>query len=1052
MSRTRSVFVNGAVFIGLMILFPAVISAGTYSGGVGTAEDPYKISTVADWQELMATSADWDKNFILLNDIDFAGIDLTPVAPDIDAADPFNEFQGTPFSGTFDGQDRFLRNVNLHLPDLDYVGLFGHVDLTGEIRNLHVEAFGIGRSYVGGIVGINSGLISSCSASGTLEGSGQVGGVAGGNRGWLLTSYSTCDVTAIDRDPEYLYDGRDAGGLVGINIGGITECFAMGSVQGVLYSGGLVGTNHWGTITSCYAAGNVSGMYHSGCLAGAHRRGTLQFCYASGSVYADYYSGGLFSFYEHPTTKSCFFDMETSGISSSSFGKTTAEMKTLSTFTNASWDFGGESANGTAEVWDILESVDYPRLAWETSKGIRISTHSIRKEIFEGDGISVLPPIRLYNYGHEMIPWIAEIDPACDWLQIGRKEGGIAARGEDELRSVVDPAGFPGGEYSCTLILRNTDTGEELGRIIVSLNVIGPILQISQTDFQFQAPVPSIKPKTQFLTLRNTGGGVLQWNMELPQDCPWLWVNPSEGVLRSGESRSIDLGADPTGLAEESFECLMTLSTAGMPGDPQTLKVGLCIGGGCGELSSGYGGGSGTVEDPFQIWTVEHWKIWMNGDPNETENQSFILMADLDLQGVDMKPIEKIGYEAVFDGNGHTIRNIVMHRLGTNYNTGLIGENGGLIRNLKLENVDIVGDRYVGSLVAISGGLVESCASSGTVTGNMIVGGLVGYNPYGTILSCHSRGTVIGLTYSGYTGGLTGLNYKGTIAFSYSTCEVMGKREVGGFAGENHRGSIFACFAGGKVTGIELVGGFVGLQSRKPGMPYISSCYATGDVQGTSWVGGFSGFVGYVIYEWPPSNVSLDSVSSGNTLDPELDASSPEEIDGLDPMALLNVDETVTISDSIAFCFSTGKVTGTEYVGGLVGSISQVQTVGASFWDTETSGTAISAGGTGWTTAEMKTKATFTDAGWDFVGESANGTADVWRMCANGVDYPRLSWEFSQGGDMACPDGVALEDLLYLAGRWMASVPETVGAADGNGDGKVDMVDLAILASDWMRE
>jgi len=100
----------------------------------------------------------------------------------------------------------------------------------------------------------------------------------------------------------------------------------------------------------------------------------------------------------------------------------------------------------------------------------------------------------------------------------------------------------------------------------------------------------------------------------------------------------------------------------------------------------------------------------------------------------------------------------------------------------------------------------------------------------------------------------------------------------------------------------------------------------------------------------------------------------------------------------------------------------------------------------------MKTISTFTDAGWDFVGESKKGTKDVWRMCADGVDYPRLSWEFSGGGDMDCPDGVTLEDLLYLAGRWMASTPATFGAADANADGRVDLLDLAILSENWGRE
>ena len=49
-------------------------------------------------------------------------------------------------------------------------------------------------------------------------------------------------------------------------------------------------------------------------------------------------------------------------------------------------------------------------------------------------------------------------------------------------------------------------------------------------------------------------------------------------------------------------------------------------------------------------------------------------------------------------------------------------------------------------------------------------------------------------------------------------------------------------------------------------------------------------------------------------------------------------------------------------------------------------------GGTGKTTAEMHTAKTFLDAGWDLVGETANGTEDIWKI-AEGLDYPRLGWE-----------------------------------------------------------
>jgi len=84
-------------------------------------------------------------------------------------------------------------------------------------------------------------------------------------------------------------------------------------------------------------------------------------------------------------------------------------------------------------------------------------------------------------------------------------------------------------------------------------------------------------------------------------------------------------------------------------------------------------------------------------------------------------------------------------------------------------------------------------------------------------------------------------------------------------------------------------------------------------------------------------------------------------------------------------------VSGSSGVGGLVGH-NLWGTITASFWDTQTSGQAKSAGGTGKTTAEMQKAKTFLDAGWDFVGETKNGTADIWWIL-EGKGYPRLWWE-----------------------------------------------------------
>jgi hypothetical protein len=133
------------------------------------------------------------------------------------------------------------------------------------------------------------------------------------------------------------------GGLAGHNYfrGSLTQCHSSGAVSGdVDEIGGLVGTN-WGSIAASYSTGMVSGGRDAGGLAGSNPYGSVD---------------------------SCFWDTQTSGQTTSAggTGKTTAEMQVASAFLDAGWDFVGETANGTEDIWWILEGQDYPRLWWET--------------------------------------------------------------------------------------------------------------------------------------------------------------------------------------------------------------------------------------------------------------------------------------------------------------------------------------------------------------------------------------------------------------------------------------------------------------------------------------------------------------------------------------------------------------------------------------------------------------------------------------------------------------------------------------------------------------
>ena len=103
----------------------------------------------------------------------------------------------------------------------------------------------------------------------------------------------------------------------------------------------------------------------------------------------------------------------------------------------------------------------------------------------------------------------------------------------------------------------------------------------------------------------------------------------------------------------------------------------------------------------------------------------------------------------------------------------------------------------------------------------------------------------------------------------------------------------------------------------------------------------------------------------------------------------------------------------------------------------------------------MKTLFTFTSAGWDFTNETTNGTSDYWRMCVDGMYYPRLNWQ-SPDGDLACPDGVDFVDFAYFAALWATTGCDSsnnfCGGTDMDSSGKVDIDDLAIFAANWLWE
>ena len=174
----------------------------TENPGEGTTANPYQIGTAGQLESLSDHPELWDKHFVLSADVDMTGRTYARalIAPDMDDTRG-GGFQGTPFSGSFQGQGHSIRYLTIRSEDVahDYAGLFGMIASGGRIDNLNVLdvdiAGGTGTSsYVGALAGYNYGTITNCSATGILH-NGKGNGLVGFNSGSLVNCHA--DVTRI---------------------------------------------------------------------------------------------------------------------------------------------------------------------------------------------------------------------------------------------------------------------------------------------------------------------------------------------------------------------------------------------------------------------------------------------------------------------------------------------------------------------------------------------------------------------------------------------------------------------------------------------------------------------------------------------------------------------------------------------------------------------------------------------------------------------------------------------------------------------------------------
>jgi len=733
------------------------------------------------------------------------------------------------------------------------------------------------------------------------------------------------------------------GGLVGINRGTVLYSYCTGSISGggngIL--GGLIGENSGGSISDCYSTcAVVEGGRYVGGLVGWNHEGSVNRCHSTGVVSGFDDVGGLVG------------DNWDSVLNSHSTGRTKGRGQIGGLIGNNSgwvlicYSTGAVSATGK-DVGGLVGS-NRGTVSNSNSESAVSGTENVGGLVGSNDEIVS----NSYSTGTV--------------VATGEHSGGLIGVSTGTVSNSystdrVSGADYAGGLVGIThgLVSNSYSTGDVTGAMYVGGLVGSGLAAATVTNCHSIGSVSGKKyvgglmgsgfASNSFWNVdvfkqSTTGGGRGISPVEM-QD-PNTFRNAGWDFLGESENGTCEIWQIPPG----GQYPMLAMSNGYAPSEPK---------------------GDGSAESPYLVETARDLgAIWYRPTAH------YRLVSNIQLFGARWSTAVVPSFTGTLNGQDYRIVGLTVS--GTGY-LGLIARLTGEVKDLGVVDINVTGSGdFIGGLVASNQGDVNDCYTTGQVSGNSDVGGLVGSND-GLVTWCNSRTDVNGIgQWPVNIGGLVGFNNEGEVTRCYSEGPINTGSHLGGLVGLNW-GTISMCYATGAVRGSGQdmdVGGLVGVNASgfNKGGGVATYCYSTGAVDGNYEVGGLVGT------NW---GATTNCYSSGKV-------TGLVDVFAIGGLVGSNIGSVVT-SYSVG-----GVVADGNDVGGLVGSSTSGESLSgtavSSFWDIDSSGQKTSAGGAPRTMAEMKAEKTFTDDGWDFVGETINGTDDIWWIL-EGQDYPRLWWE-----------------------------------------------------------
>ena len=601
------------------------------------------------------------------------------------------------------------------------------------IANLMINRSSAGNA---GLFGNTSGAITNLGVLNVnIIGFSSVGGLAGSNSGTITNSYATGTVEGSSIN-------GNVGGLVGWNnsSGTIENSYATGKVSGTNPNvGGLVGSNFSATIENSYATGTVEGSDSSnnvGGLAGLNTlNATIRYSYATGKV-----SGS---------------GSDVGGL----VGRNNTSIP-ASTINNSYWLSGSASSGGTnvaANTEKTAIELTSPTAPGTNSGDIYHNWSTNDWDFGTSDQFPILKA--------------SDSDALLPGQGIGLRNLQSSTAGA-ELRPTFSDA-----------ITLYTITPPSTNRIDLTLTAYHPSATITLvregelTNYRVvfagsgSASVPIATNSVLIIMVSEPNLSPIFYQVLLTTMPPCTFSIPDDDG--DGVGRAMDIDKDGDGLIEicdlEGLnEVRHQLDGTGYTTSTGVMKITTgCPSAGC----SGY-----ELTRSLDFMDNDSYRILSN-KPTWTTGNGWEPIGD-----------SNRFFNAIFDGNGHTISNLIISRRGTTH-IGLFGRTGtsAEIANLGLLDLNTTGQTSVGGLVGGNEGRITNSYATGTVsgTGDRFIGGLVGGSS-GMITNSYATGSVVGTASTSAIGGLVGF-HSGTITNSYVMARsVSGSGfSIGGLAGNN---------------------------------------------------------------------------------------------------------------------------------------------------------------------------------------------------------------------------------------------------------------------------